>query len=77
MNLASRVWIRPRALLSQGAFWHVEQTVTAAGVRITSCAEVVTPDDDVEYALPDDAPNADLCALCAAHEQQGTSADVD
>jgi len=58
-------WIRSRPRLTLSAPWHLLQTVTPAGIRVTSCAEVLVPDDDVEIGADDDA--GERCSVCSQH----------
>ena len=50
MALASRSWVRHRSRLALPSLWHLQQTVSPAGVRITSCARVLAPGDAVDEA---------------------------
>jgi hypothetical protein len=60
-------WIRPTALWEPRT-WHLETTTTQAGVRITSCAVVMGPEDAVEVRqLESIDEGAPLCPACSDH----------
>ena len=67
----SSLWIRNVSALDFDAdTWHLQQTVTAAGVRVTSCATVLGPDDDVEVFVGEAiGPEDEVCRACLEHEQ--------
>ena len=70
------VWIRQRpVVVIVSAAWHVEQQVTPAGVRVTSCALVIAPDEVERFAAePGLDPAEDRCAVCWEHlEMDGRS----
>jgi hypothetical protein len=70
----SHAWIRQRSNLSVEPSWHLQQTMSPAGVRITSCAEVLTPDDEVEIAPGHIDLRHHRCGACAAHADARGSA---
>lgn len=60
-------WIRERPHLTiSPPLWHAEQTVTAAGIRVTTCAEVIGP-DQVEIRADGRDDHGDVCATCQEH----------
>jgi len=46
--------------------WHLEQQLTPAGVRVTACAMVITPDEDIEWFVDDGTVPIDepMCPAC-------------
>ncbi len=59
-------WVRHRAILAMSAHWHLLQAVTPAGIRVTSCGEILTPDEDVEVG-PDEGSEGNRCPVCTEH----------
>ena len=59
-------WVRHRAIFSMSAPWHLLQAVTPAGIRVTSCGEILTPDEDVEARAADEA-DGERCSMCTEH----------
>jgi hypothetical protein len=59
-------WVRHRPILAMSAPWHLLQAVTPAGIRVTSCGEILTPDEDVEAGAADEL-DGDRCPVCRQH----------
>lgn len=64
----SPAWIRERPHVAiNHPLWHVEHIVTSAGIRVTSCAVVLAPDEIEQLAIEDLEADPALCPSCREH----------